>query len=261
MSRLRRFLTASALALAVTATAPAQAQDPAQDPALATSALTDAQKDAVRALIRDTLVNNPDILREAFGALQAQEEHAAQARQRAAVKANAQALYNAPNDPVMGNPKGDVTLVEFMDYRCGYCKSVMDTVLDVVESDGKVRFVIKEFPILGAESVVASRFALAARAQGKYEPYHLALMRHRGAYTEESLTKIAKDVGLDAERLAKDAASPAIQAELLENRKLAESMGIGGTPAFAVGEILLPGAANAETLKHAIAETRKGSKG
>ncbi|MFA7429745.1 MAG: DsbA family protein [Rhodospirillaceae bacterium] len=253
MSRLRRFITTSALALAVTFSLPAAAQS--------ADALSSAQQDAVRALIRDTLVNNPDILREAFTALQAQEEQLTQARQREALKGHAKALYETKTDPVLGNPKGDVTLVEFLDYRCGYCKSVMDTVMDVVNSDGKVRLVIKEFPILGAESVVAARFALASRAQGKYEPFHIALMKHRGAYTEESITKIAQDVGLNVERLMKDAASPAIQAELIENRRIAEALGIGGTPAFAVGETLLPGAVNADTLKQVIAETRKGAKG
>jgi protein-disulfide isomerase len=133
--------------------------------------------------------------------------------------------------------------------------------MDVVNSDGKVRFVIKEFPILGAESVVAARFALASRAQGKYEPFHTALMKHRGAYTEESLTKMAKDAGLDVDRLAKDAASPAVQAELIENRRLAEALGISGTPAFAVGDTLMPGAVNGDTLKHVIEATRKGAKG
>lgn len=252
MIRLRPLMTASALALAVTFAVPAVAQD---------DALTDAQKEAVRELVRDTLVNNPDILREAFAALQAQEEKAAVERQREAMKTQAEALYESPNDPVLGNPKGDVTLVEFLDYRCGYCKSVMDTVMDVVESDGNIRFVIKEFPILGAESVLASRYALAAREQGKYEPYHTVLMRHRGAFNEETLAKMAKEVGLDVDKLVKDAADPAIQAELVENRRIAEALGINGTPAFAAGDILLPGAVNADTLKRVIADVRKGQKG
>ncbi|MGC2855841.1 DsbA family protein [Novispirillum sp. DQ9] len=253
MSRLRRLMTASALALAVSAPVGVLAQD--------TSALTDAQKDAVRALVRDTLVNDPDILREAFAALQAQEEKAQAARQAEALKTHAKALYESPTDPVLGNPKGDVTVVEFLDYRCGYCKSVMDTVMDVVKEDGNVRFVIKEFPILGPESVVAARYALAARAQGKYAPFHQALMKHRGAFTDESVRQIAKETGLNVDKLVKDAEDPALQKELLANRALAEALGISGTPAFAMGTILIPGALNADTLKQAIAATRKANKG
>lgn len=255
MSRLRRLLTVSALALAVSAPLGAQAQD------ASSAALTPAQQDAVRALVRDTLVNNPDILREAFAALQAREEAAQAAHQAAALKTHAKALYATETDPVLGNPKGDVTLVEFFDYRCGYCKAVMNTVMDVVKADGNVRFVLKEFPILGPESRIAARFALAARAQGKYQPFHLALMAHRGAYTEEALNTLAKEAGLDPARLAKDAASPEIQTELEANHALAEALGINGTPAFAVGDTLMPGAVNAEALKQAIAQARKAAKG
>lgn len=255
MSRLRRLLTASALALAVSAPLGAVAQD------ASSQALTKDQQDAVRALIRDTLVNNPEILREAFAALQVKEEAAQAAQQAAALKTHAKALYATPTDPVLGNPKGDVTLVEFFDYRCGYCKAVMKTVMDVVEGDGNVRFVLKEFPILGPESRIAARFALAAREQGKYQPFHLALMAHRGAYTEEAINTLAKEAGLDAARLAKDAASPKIQAELEANYALAQALGINGTPAFAVGDTLMPGAVSADTLKQAIAEARKGNKG
>lgn len=259
MSRLRRLLTASALAPALCA---AVATTTAfSGAAAAEEALTKAQQDAVRALVRDTLVNNPDILREAFAALQAQEEARQASQQAAAVQAHAKALYATATDPVLGNPKGDVTLVEFFDYRCGYCKAVMDTVMDVVESDGNVRFVLKEFPILGPESRIAARFALAAREQGKYQPFHLALMAHRGAYSEQAIKTLAKDAGLDIDKLAKDAASPEIQAELEANHALAQALGINGTPAFAVGSVLMPGAVDADTLKQAISQARKDSKG
>lgn len=237
------------VAPALVAPAPAAAQ-----------ALTPAQEDAVRALVRDTLVNDPDILREAFAALQAQEESLAAARQAEALKAHAKALTADPTDPVMGNPKGDVTIVEFSDYRCSYCKSVMDTVLEVVAADGNVRFIVKEFPILGPDSLLAARYALAAHAQGKYEPYHQALMRHRGTYTEEGLKAIARELGLDADRLARDAQSAAVQQKLIANRSLGEELGIRGTPAFIIGDLLMPGAVDAQTLKSAIADARAAAK-
>lgn len=240
----------AALLFAIVAALPVTAGEP----------LTEAQKDAVRALVRETLVNNPEILAEAIQALQAREQAAEAARQKAAIQGHRAAIFENPNDPVLGNPEGSVTLVEFFDYRCTYCKSVFEPLMDLIEEDGDIRFVVKEFPILGPESVLAARYALAAREQGKYAPYHTALMRHRGAFNEEVLQRIAGDVGLDARKLAEDANDPGLKALLRDNMQLARILGISGTPAFVIGDTLIPGAVSKDELKATVEAVRRTQK-
>lgn len=245
----RRFLAVAAVALA-----PALGAVSAAD---AAEALSEAQADQVRTIVRDYLIANPEVLVEAMEALQAREQAAAAQAQRDALKTHAEQLFNDPGSPIFGNPDGDVTLVEFFDYQCGYCKAVHPSVLKAIEQDKGLRVVMKEFPILGPASVYASRAALASREQGKYEPFHNALMGHKGKLDEAIVDGIAKAVGLDLEKLKADMAAPAVDDQIKVSMALARALGIGGTPAFVVGDSLLPGAVPLERLKQEIAKARE----
>ena len=180
------------------------------------------------------------------------------ARARDTIFGERKALTANPADPVGGNPKGDVTIVEFFDYRCPYCKQVKPIVEQVLSQDRNVRVVYKEFPILGRESVYASRAALASQKQGKYLAYHHALMASRGQLTEETVLAVARSSGLDVEKLKRDMEDPAIEKVIADNRGLAERIGIRGTPAFIIGDQLAPGAVDTGSLKTMIDKARKG---
>ena len=183
--------------------------------------------------------------------------------ERAAFANHPKALFDDPAAPVSGNPSGDVTLVEFFDYHCGPCKGALKAVMPVLDDDPGVRLVFKEFPVLGRQSIVAARAALAVNEQepSKYVEFHSALMSSRGRLTERRILRIARDVGLDAERLKADMFSPEIENALRRNYAVARALGIRGTPAFVVGERLIPGAASVETLKNSIAQARRTQAG
>jgi protein-disulfide isomerase len=226
-------------------------------PALAAdAALSPAQEEAVRALVRDTLIRNPEILNEAMEALQAKQQAEEDARARAAIQQHGDALVAADPADVIGNPDGDVTIVEFSDYQCGYCKRAFPDLLDVVERDGNVRLVIRELPILGPESVMAARAAEASRGQGLYPEFHKALMAMKGGVSEASVMQVAAEVGLDVEQLRVDMADPALDEAFAHNIQLARALGVSGTPAFVIGDELAPGAVPAERLKAMIAAAR-----
>jgi protein-disulfide isomerase len=211
----------------------------------------------VEEIVREYLLNNPEIIVEAIEKLEARQRQAQQADQRSAIAAHREQLQRDADAPVAGNPNGDVTMVEFFDYRCPYCKQVAPTVAQLLKEDGKLRFVFKELPILGPDSVVAARAALAANAQGKYMAMHSALLRYRGTYDEATVMRIATEAGLDTARLRADMAKPEIEAMIDRNRGLARALSVTGTPAFIVGDKVVPGAANLETLRTLIAEARK----
>lgn len=214
-------------------------------------------KERVEEIIREYLINNPEVLEEAIRALQAKREARRQTAVRASIRKNRKQIYADPEDPVGGNPNGDVTIVEFFDYRCGYCKQVAPVVEKALAKDKKIRLVYKEFPVLGPNSVLAARAALASRAQGKYLVFHKALMKAKISYDETSIMKIAALVGIDTARLKKDMQSPGIQAQIAKNHALARSLSIRGTPAFIVGEQLFPGALNPAQLARMIQQARK----
>ena len=214
-------------------------------------------KKQIEKIIREYLIANPEVLEEAIQALQAKRQARRQAAALASIRNNRKQIYEDPEDPVGGNPKGDVTIVEFFDYRCGFCKRVAPVVEEALAKDKKIRLVYKEFPVLGPNSVLAARAALAARAQGKYLAFHKALMKAKISYDEASIMKIATSVGIDTARLKKDMQAPGIQAQLSKNRALARSLSIRGTPAFIVGERLFPGALNPAQLARMIQQARK----
>ncbi len=211
----------------------------------------------IKELVYEAIRENPDIIMEAVAILQ-QREDAAQASATQSVLGDQRtALERDPNAPVLGNPDGDVTVVEFFDYNCPYCKRAMTEVQALLAADKNVRVVYREWPILGEGSVFASRAALAARAQGKYEAFHWALMGAKGRVQEASVLRIAKDVGLDIEQLQADMRTPEVEDHLARSMQLAEALGFNGTPSFVIGEALVPGFVDQAQLQEIIDENRK----
>lgn len=235
------------LALPVLAGAPATAQD---------APLSAEQREAVRELVRETLLENPEIIAEALEQLQQRQQAEEAERARQAIIENREALVAADPEDIIGNPDGDVTVVEFSDYQCGYCKRVLPGLVDTVEADGNVRLVIHELPILGPASVMAARAAEAARAQELYPRFHVALMAMKGELTEEAVMQTAASVGLDVEQLREDMADPTLDQAFERNIGLARALGVSGTPAFVIGNELVPGAISAAELKTLIAAAR-----
>ena len=228
--------------------------------ASATDALSPAQRKATEELVRDYILNNPDVIIQSLRDYEEKQRQTAEKEAEQAIAANRQALERDASSPVAGNPNGDVTIVEFFDYRCGFCKKVLPSVRELLKTDGKVRWVFKEFPILGPDSGTASQFALAAwrTAPEKYLPFHMALMEHRGDLGETQIMEIAKKVGLDVESLKKARTDPEIKSTIERNMDLAHTLEVNGTPAFVVGGHLVPGAVDLATLRQLVEEARKG---
>ena len=225
-------------------------------PASAQDAFTPAQRDAIQRMVIETLRAKPELVLEALEAIEAKREAEARTRSAAALTERKRELYDDAEAPVAGNPKGDVTIVEFFDYRCPYCKQMHAPMKALLAADGQLRVVRKDLPILGPASVVASHAALAARAQGKYPAFHDALMEFRGQLDEAGVFRIAGEAGLDVARLRRDMDAPAVRGLLQRNVALAQALAITGTPAFVIGDALAPGALDAETMKKLVAEAR-----
>ncbi|MEE8334682.1 MAG: DsbA family protein [Alphaproteobacteria bacterium] len=235
------FLTAFAMA----ATPPASAQNSAA-----------GGKAEVERIVRDYLLKNPEIIVEAFDAYKKKREAAEQAAVTAALRDRKTEIETDPNSPVGGNPLGDVTVVEFFDYRCGVCKRVHPIVTELIKSDSKIRRIYKEWPILGPTSVYAARAALASRSQGKYLVFHDAMMASRTNLTPQAVLVIAKNVGLDTDRLTRDMKDRKIAETLNQNFKLAKVLRINGTPSFIIGDTLIRGARDLDTLRKLVADAR-----
>lgn len=248
-----RSLLAAAVAAATLALPPLALPARAADP------LTAEQKAAVQAIVRDYIMQNPEVVLEALHAMDARQKAEEDRAARAALVEHRQILERSDGDPVLGNPDGDVTIVEFFDYQCGYCKSMMGPLLDMVRADGRIRLVLKEFPILGPESVTASKASLAALRQDGYEAFHLTLMGLRGRLSESAIWQAAAEAGLDVPKLRKDMTDPAIQARINANYELAQALRIEGTPAFAIGSELVPGAAPKDHLAALVKRARDGN--
>lgn len=208
------------------------------------------------AMVRDTLRANPDLVLEALQVLQDRQADVQRTQGRDAIMANRDALLNDPNSYVAGNPEGDVTLVEFFDYRCPYCRRSMATVAALIEQDPKLRVVYKEFPILGTQSVIAARLAVAARKDARYEALHDALMTAPTPLDEDTVLGIAADLGLDRAAMAAAMKTPEVENILRANHALARDLGIAGTPAFVIGDTLVPGVASLDDLKALVAAVR-----
>lgn len=232
----------------------------AATPAAAADALTPAQKSAVEGIVRDYIMNNPETLIDALRGYEDKQHAAAQEEAKKAIAANRSALEQDAGAPVAGNPKGDVTVIEFFDYHCPYCKKVVPTVQELLKTDTNVRWVFKELPILGPDSVTASQAALAVWkiAPDKYLPFHVAMMETRGTFTEARILETAKKVGIDPDKLKTAMSDPAIKAQIERNHELAGTLQINGTPAFIIGGELVPGAADLATLRDMIEKARAG---
>ena len=228
-----------AAAEAGTAT-PAPAPEPAK---LAEAAkFTPEQKQEIEQIIKSYLVANPEIFVEVQNALEAKLEKEQAEKLKVAIAENAREIYRQPDASIGGNPDGDIAVVEFFDYNCGYCKRGLLDIVKLIESDPKVRVVFKELPILSKGSEEASRIALAARKQGKYWELHRAMLSSKGQLNEASTLQIAEKLGLDVAKLKADMASPEVKAEIEKSEALAKKMGVNGTPHFLVGDRAIAGA-------------------
>jgi len=219
----------------------------------APSAAEGLTKEAVQKIVHDYIMEHPDVILDAVNQYQ---QRTMEEKQKAAVETNREFLFRDERSPVIGNPEGDVTIVEFFDYNCGYCKRVLPAVLDLIKEDKNLRVVFKDIPILGPTSETAAKWALAAQRHNKYFEFHQALMNHKGPLTDETLNKFATDLGLDPARLKKDAETTDVLLQIERNRSLFTQMGFGGTPAFIIGEEVVPGAVSKEEMKKLIDKTR-----
>jgi len=221
-------------------------------------ALTPAQREEVLGLLRQSLRDDPSILREALAGLEQAEARDREAAQGRALAQHADALFRDAGDPVRGNPQGRVAMVEFFDARCGYCKQMHPVMEQLLARERDLRVVLKDLPILGPNSVLATRALLAAQRQNGYGPLHDALMRLREDTTEPVLRREAERLRLDWPRLRREMEEPAVTARIERNVTLARALEIQGTPAFIIGTTILPGATDLATLQGLVARARAG---
>ena len=228
--------------------------------AAAGDALSPEQRREVEEIVRDFIKKNPEFVIDSLRVMRERAEADKRRQAKLVLDSRRDAIENDPTSPVGGNPEGDVTLVEFFDYRCGYCKRVFPDLKKLIEEDGDIRYVFKEFPILGPLSVFASRAALAAWSMDrkKYQPFHDAMMGSKGTLTERKTLRFAAQVGLDEKALRRAMDDPEIDKALRKNYALAKELNINGTPAFVIGGELIPGAIGLEALRGLVAKARGG---
>jgi len=209
--------------------------------------------------VRDYLTKNPEVLVEMTNELDKRQAAEQEAQQKKAISENADAIFRSPVSHVAGNPNGDVSLVEFFDYNCGYCRKAMPDVVKLVNDDGKIRLVLKELPIFGEDSEAAAKLALASNKQGKYFEMHQKLFSEPGKADNEKALRVAKELGLDVDQLQKDAEDPDIKQGLDQAKELAQKLNLQGTPLYLIGDRVLPGAPDDlfDELKAKVAEVRK----
>lgn len=223
----------------------------------AQDSLSDAQKAQIENMIRDYVLQNPEIVRDALISLERQQIAQQAEQQKQILSARNDEIYNSASDFVAGNPQGDVTLVEFFDYNCGYCRKALPDLNALLETDPNLRVVLKEFPILGPGSLEAARLAVAAIGQGKYLDYHRALLSSRGQVDKARALEVAKEIGLDVARLEEDAKAAEINQTLRGTHNLSTALNINGTPSYVLGDEIIPGAIGVDELKSKIAALRE----
>lgn len=251
---MKALIAAAVTALALTGATGAGASD--------VTALSGAERDAFRAEVRAYLLENPEVLLEAIQVLETRQQAAEAAGEEALIAANAEALFDDGHSFVAGNPEGDVTLVEFFDYRCGFCRRAHPEVAELLERDGNIRLVAKEFPILGEESVAAARLAIATlRIAGPeaYAALHDELMTLRGPLDARSGARVLERLGHDPAPILAAMESEAVSQVIASNHALAQRLGISGTPSFVLGDRLLRGYMTLEQMREVVAEAREGS--
>jgi protein-disulfide isomerase len=228
--------------------------------AASAQSFSDTQRGDIEVIIRNYLVTHPEVLEEAMTELNKRQAADEAKKHEASVSENASTIFNSPRGVVLGNKDGDVTFVEFFDYNCGYCKRAMADMMDLLKTDPKLKVVLKEFPVLSEGSVEAAKVAVAARMQDpkKYLDFHTKLLGGRGPADKARAMAAAKDAGYDTARIEKDLASPEIKATIEENLKLAEAMGLNGTPSYVIGKQIVVGAVGLDGLKEKIGIARCG---
>lgn len=243
--RFRDVLLISVTVLAGGQTLPAWAEAPS---VLAQPALDQVIEQYIR--------SHPEVIEQALQSLEAKRQKGEKLRIRQAIATHQEELLRDPASPVSGNLSGDVTVIEFFDYRCGYCKRVASAVTQLQKDEPGVRVVYKDFPILGEVSVFGARAALAARGQGKHQVFHEAMLASENELTQEEVLAIAQRVGLDVKKLESDLQAPEWQSAIDRNHALAKLLGISGTPGFVVGSEVYPGALELPGLKALVKQAR-----
>jgi protein-disulfide isomerase len=247
-----RFLAPALFALALAA-APVAAS---------AQSFSDSQRGEIEQIVKNYLLSHPEILEDVSAELSKRQAATEALKHEAAVTKNADTIFNSPRGVTLGNKNGDVSFVEFFDYNCGYCKRAMTDMLELLKSDPKLKVVLKEFPVLGPNSVEAAQVAVAVRMQDpggkKYLDFHQRLLGARGQADKTHALAAAKEAGLDMARIEKDMSSPEVRATLEENFKLAEAMGMNGTPSYVIGKQVVVGAVGIDNLKEKINTARCG---
>jgi len=241
-------LLAAAFALVGVTSAPAQT-------------FSDPQRSEIEKIIKNYLLKHPEVLQEAMAELEKKQQVAESEKARSAIKNHSEALFNSPRQVTLGNPQGDVTFVEFFDYNCGYCKRALTDMMELMGKDAKLKVVLKEFPVLGPSSVEAAQVAVAVRMQDKtgkkYLEFHQKLLTGRGQIDKAKALATAKEIGLDMARLDKDLKSDEIGKTLEESMKLAEALGLNGTPSYVIGNDVVIGAVGLAALSQKIQAARQ----
>ncbi|MEO1018376.1 MAG: DsbA family protein [Pseudomonadota bacterium] len=240
-------MAATFLAITTFAVGPAAAQD-------------ERSVEEIEQIVRDYLLREPEIVYEAIQALQARQQAAESERRRASLVAFQEQIFEDPNDPVAGNPEGDVTLVEYFDYQCGYCRRMAPAMQALLEDDPNLRLVFKELPVLGPNSMVAARAAMALSriAPEHYLSYHFALM-HTSDLSEDTILAEAEELGVDADALMAEMESAPVAEAIQTNLQIAGELGINGTPSFVIGETIIPGAIPINQLTQLIEQQRQAA--
>ena len=231
-------------------------------PAASAQSFSDTQRGDIETIVKNYLISHPEVLEEAMAELSKRQAAAETEKHEASIANDSETIFNSPRGVTLGNKDGDVTFVEFFDYNCGYCKRAMADMLDLMKTDPKLKVVLKEFPVLGPGSVEAAQVAVAARMQDpsgkKYLDFHQKLLGGRGPADKARAMAAAKDAGLDMARLEKDLASPEVKSTIDENLKLAEAMGLNGTPSYVIGKQVVIGAIGLDGLREKIGVARCG---
>lgn len=261
MTLMTRILTAVGAAVLMLAPVQAEELSAAKHPG-EHAEFTARQKSEIEAVIKDYLLNHPEVLQDAMAELEKRQAAAEAEKTQTFLSSNAATVFNSSRQIVLGNPNGNVTMVEFFDYNCGYCKRAMADMLDLLKSDPNLRIVLKEFPVLGPGSVEAAKVAVAVRMQGKdgakYLEFHQKLLGGRGQADKARALAAAKDAGFDVAKIEADLENPEVKASLEETLRLGEQLGLNGTPSYIVGSDVVVGAVGLDALRGKISTARCG---
>jgi protein-disulfide isomerase len=242
--------TAAALLIAVVAAAPARAQS-----------FSDSQRGEIERIVKEYLVAHPEVLQEVIAELEKRQNAAESEKQSAGIRQHKEVLFNSTHQVTLGNPQGDITMVEFFDYNCGYCKRALSDMMQLIKTDPNLKVVLKEYPVLGPGSLEAAQVAVAVRMQDKtgkkYLDFHQRLLGARGPADKAHALAAAKDAGFDVARIEKDLASDEVRETLRENMKVADAIGLNGTPSYIIGSNVVIGAQGYDVLKEKVDAARR----